>query len=76
MPLGVRDGRPAEGELVAVGLAVGEAWVGVPVVGAGPAGLPAGEDTLTDTVPAPPVPSRHDGTRDTEADELKDTLTW
>jgi hypothetical protein len=73
----VREGRAAEGELVADGLAVGEAWVGVPVVGAGPVGLPGvGEDTLTDTVPAPPVPSRHDGTRDTEADELKDTLTW
>ncbi|WP_203916862.1 hypothetical protein [Rugosimonospora africana] len=75
MPLGEEDGRPGLGELVADALTVGEAWVGAPVVGAGPTGLPVGEDTRTDTVPAPPVPSRHDGTRETDADELNDTLT-
>lgn len=76
-PLGDEDGRTAADGLIADASAVGEAWVGAPVVGAGPAGLPvAGDDTLTDTVPAPPVPSRHDGTRDTDADALNATLTW
>ncbi|GAA5189159.1 hypothetical protein GCM10023322_41430 [Rugosimonospora acidiphila] len=76
--LGLAGGRLADGAVDLGGWSVGEPApvVGAVWVGAAPEGLPDAPATWTETVPAPPVLSRHEGTRDTAADAWKDTETW